>query len=198
MHLVYRLSPWPVRFLRELVRRHDLRQRFPYLTAKARWQLQFALVREHTHPFGWGPLLRRWLWRSRYFQVCRANFDALASHDDVAMVHPFVDPAVLSSLGENGRYAGLGGRKELLDTLMGDLLPPQFLDRITKGTYSVPLWTETATRFAASWSGSGLDTSLVDPEAVRAAWLSEGRSVMSTTMLQSAWLADNPVVGERD
>ena len=141
--------------------------------------------------------MRRWLWRSRYFQVCRANFEVLASHDDVAMVHPFVEPPVLSSLGENGRYVGLGGRKDLLQTLMGDLLPPRFLDRTTKGTYSVPLWTGTATSFAAKWSGTGLDASLVDSEAVRATWLTEGRSVMSTTMLQAAWLADNPTIGER-
>jgi hypothetical protein len=197
VHLAYRLSPQPVRLLRELVRRHDLQRGFPYLTAKARRQLQVALVREHTHPFGWGRLLRRWLWRSRYFQVCRANFAALASHDDVAMVHPFVEPPVLSSLGESGRYVGLGGRSELLDALMGDLLPPKFLNRTTKGAYSVPLWTDTATSFAAEWSGTGLDASLVDPEAVRAAWLTEGRSVMSTSMLQAAWLADNATAGER-
>lgn len=196
VHLAYRLSPRPVIWSRELARRHDLRSGFPYLTAKARRQLQVALAGEHTHPFGWGRLLRRWLWRSRYYQLCRQNFEVLASHDDVAMVHPFVEPAVLSSLGEDGRYAGLGDRRDLLDTLMGDLLPPQFLARTTKGTYSVPLWTDSSTRFAASWSGAGLDTSLVNPEVVRAAWLTEGRSVMSTTMLQAAWLADHPTAAE--
>jgi hypothetical protein len=195
VHLAYRLSPPPVRWARELTRRNGLRSRFPYLTAKARLQLQLALVKEHTHPFGWGRLLRHWLWRSRYYQLCRANFEVMASHNDVTMVHPFVEPAVLSSLGESGRYAGFGDRKHLLDALMGDLLPPGFLERTTKGTYSVPLWTNASTDFAASWSGNGLDNSLVDPEAVRATWLTEGRTVMSTSMLQAAWLNDHPAAG---
>ena len=192
VHLAYRLSPPPLRWARELTRRNELRERFPYLTREARTRLQLALVREHTHPFGWGRLLRRWLWRSRYYQLCRENFEVMASRDDVAVVHPFVEPAVLSALGEGGRYAGFGDRRHLLYALMGDLLPPGFLDRTTKGTYSVPLWTDTATSFAVSWSGHGLDDSLVDPEAVRATWLTDGRTVMSTSMLQAAWLADHP------
>jgi Asparagine synthase len=187
VHLAYRLAPPPLTRARELVRVHD----FPaYLTPEGRLRLRLALVGEHTHPFGWGRLLRRWLWRSRYVQVCRRNFETLGAAEDVATVHPFVEPELLSTLGEQGRYVGLGTRRELLTTLLGDLLPRELLARTTKARFSLPLWTETARGYAREWSGRGLDASLADPEAVRAAWLSDEPPVVSTTMLQAAWLAD--------
>ena len=189
-HLLYRLSPSPVQRMRELVRRRDLAAEFPYLTANARVRLRLALAGEHSQPFGWGRLLRRWWWRTRYVQLCRTNFAIMAAAEGVAMVHPFVSPELLRSLGEAGRFAGLGDRRQLLDHLTRGRLPRELMARTTKAVYSVPLWTETATRFAREWSGRGLDESLVDPEAVRASWLSEARSVMSTTLLQAAWLAD--------
>lgn len=194
-HIAYRLSPPALRHARELFRRLELRETFPYLTTKARAQLRLALTEEHTHPFGWGRLLREWMWRGRYFRVCKGNFRVMGGPDDVVTVHPFVEPEVLRVLGENGRYAGMGGRKEILTALAGDLLPPELLARTTKAAFGVPLWTETATEFAAGWSGRGLDASLVDPDAVRATWLTPGRSVMTTSMLQAAWLADRTGTG---
>jgi asparagine synthase (glutamine-hydrolysing) len=190
LHLAYRLAPAPLTRARELVRGHDLRGAFPYLTPKGRVALRLALVGEHTHPFGWSKLLRHWMWRSRYVQVCRSNFELLGAGEDVATVHPFVEPELLGALGEDGRFAGLGPRRELLTALLGDLLPDALLARTTKGRFSLPLWTATARAFAAAWSGHGLDTSLVDPAAVRAAWLADAPPVMTTTMLQAAWLAD--------
>jgi hypothetical protein len=190
LHLAYRLAPAPLTAARELLRRHDLRGAFPYLTRRARAQLRVALVGEHTHPFGWGRLLRRWLWRSRYVQVCRRNFELVGEPYGVATVHPFVEPELLSTLGENHRYAGLGARRDLMAALLGDLVPPALLRRTTKAAFSVPLWTVAARRFAAQWSGSGLDPDLVDVDALRAAWASAEPPVMSTTMLQAAWLAD--------
>jgi asparagine synthetase B (glutamine-hydrolysing) len=188
--LLYRLSPPPVQWTRELLRRQDLAAVFPYLTRNARTRLRLALAGEHSQPFGWGPLLRRWWWRTRYVQVCRANFAVMAAPEDVAMVHPFVEPELLRTLGEGGRFAGLGDRRQLLDHLTRGQLPRALMTRRTKATYSVPLWTRTAVSFAREWSGRGLDASLVDPEAVRAAWLAEDRSVMCTSLLQAAWLAD--------
>ena len=189
-HLLYRLSPPPVQPARELVRRRDLASAFPYLTAHARARLRLALAGEHSQPFGWGRLLRRWWWRTRYVQLCRANFAVMAAAEDVTMVHPFVEPELLRSLGESGRFAGLGDRRQLLDHLTRGRLPRELMTRTSKAVYSVPLWTDTALGFAREWSGGGLDESLVAPEAVRASWLSETRSVMSTTLLQAAWLAD--------
>jgi asparagine synthase (glutamine-hydrolysing) len=195
LHIGYRLSPAAVRHSRELFRRLELRETFPYLTAKARAQLRLALTEEHTHPFGWSRLLRGYMWRARYFRICRENFRVMGAHEDVVTVHPFVEAEVLRALGEGGRYAGMGSRKDILTAIVGDLLPPELLARTTKAVFSLPLWTETATDFARGWSGSGLDASLVDPEAVRATWLTPGRSVMTTSMLQAAWLADQARAG---
>ena len=192
--IAYRLSPPPVKYAREVFRRHTFRKDLPWLTARGRLALRFAIAGEHTLPFGWGPVLRTWLWRRRYFQICRRNFDVVGAHHDVRVVHPFVEAEVLQALPQ-GRYAGMGGRRNILEALFGDLLPQALLDRSTKATFNDPIWTATAIDFARAWSGRGLDPRFVDPEAVRRAWLSDDRTAMATTMLQAAWLADHGAPG---
>ena len=44
-------------------------------------------------------------------------------------------------------------------------------------------------RFAERWTGEGLDLDLVDPEALRAEWLSSAPDVHSLIPIQAAWLA---------
>ena len=188
--IAYRLSPSGVNWARELLRSEDFEAELPWLTPYGRKRLRFALARESTHPFGWDALLREYVWPARYFQVCRETFRIMAAPYDVRMFHPFVEPPVLRTLGR-GRVSGLGGRRGIYEFLFGGLLPPALLERTTKAVFDDPLWTSTASAFARSWSGRGLDERLVDPAALRAHWLNPERSVMATTALQAAWLVDN-------
>ena len=79
----------------------------------------------------------------------------------------------------------------MMEILFGDLLPDQVVRRTTKGAFTDPLWTSTACRFAEEWSGGGVDESLVDPAVLRRHWMSGTRNLLSTTLLQQAWLHDH-------
>ena len=189
--VAYRLGPSGLTWVRELARGNAHAAELPWLTPLARRRLRIATAGENTHPFGWGRLLRRWLWRARYFQVCRQNFQLMADPFDVQVLHPFVEPLLLQTLGAGGRYAGLGGRPDILEHLMGGQLPAELFSRTTKASFDNPLWTAETREFAASWSGRGLDSRLVDAELARQAWLSPQPTAMSATMLQAAWLVDH-------
>ncbi len=75
--------------------------------------------------------------------------------------------------------------------VFGSLLPTELIERRSKGRFTDPLWTETARQFARDWSGGGVDSTLVDPDALRRHWAGDVRNVVSTTLLQAAWLHDH-------
>lgn len=187
--LAYALGPRPVRWARQLTRSRGYDELLPWMTRRGRLRVRIAAAGEGTHRTGWGPVLRDWFWCRRYIRVTTENFRIIAAPYDVEMVHPFVASPVIASLGE-GRFAGLGGRREVWQFLFSGTLPDALLDRTTKAAFTDPLWTERAVEFGRSWSGRGVDERLVDVAALRAHWLGEGRSVMATTLLQAAWLAD--------
>lgn len=54
----------------------------------------------------------------------------------------------------------------------GDLLPVEVLERQTKTVFNAAYSTGAEREFAGDWRGDGLDTNLVDCEALRAQWLS--------------------------
>lgn len=185
------LSPRAVRA--EVHRRRFLKEAsaFPWLTREGRRQLARALGDDQAAvPLGWSRTLRERIWRDRYFRICREAFSLVADDLGVRMVHPFLHERVLDALAQSGGFRGFGGRTELMATLFGDLLPEQVVGRTTKGVFTEPLWTTTAVEFARHWSGRGVDPELVDPERLRDHWLDEDRSVLSTTLLQQAWLHD--------
>jgi Asparagine synthase len=190
-YLAYRALPPQARYVKELMHARDARAA-TWLTAEGRVHLRSALAADTVaRPLGWGRLLRRWMWRSRYFRVCVENFAVVGRGFDVGVHHPFAEAAVLQAFAEAGPFAGLGGRHEILRMLTGDLLPDEVIQRRSKGGYTDPLWTETAIRFAREWSGRGLEGLPVRPDAVRAAWLRDDRTLLTTTLLQAAWLADH-------
>ncbi|HTC70524.1 MAG TPA: asparagine synthase-related protein [Acidothermaceae bacterium] len=143
-------------------------------------------------PLGWDRVLRRAIWRSRYFSVCKENFDAIGAASEVHVHHPFVAAPVLSALGTAGQFGGVGSRTKLMELLCGNDLPDRVVRRRTKGTFSSAVWTDTSRAFALRWSGEGVNRELVDVDALRKHWMSERVNLLSTTLLQAAWLHDNP------
>jgi asparagine synthetase B (glutamine-hydrolysing) len=186
------LSPRPVRAMVHRRRSRADMGEVPWLTDEGARQLVHAYgVTEGAIPLGWEAKLRRWIWPGRYFRVCVESFDVLGSFHDVNVVHPFVDRRVLDALGTLGGFRGLGDRTGLMRHVFGDLLPDELIERRTKAGFTDPLWTETARRFAREWSGEGVDRTLVDPDALRRHWAGDVRNLVSTTLLQAAWLHDH-------
>jgi asparagine synthase (glutamine-hydrolysing) len=187
------VSPRPLRA--EVHRRRALAESsdLPWLTPVGLEEVARAQGRdEGAMPFGWEAKLRRGLWTGRYFRICTDSFRVLGAYHDVEVVHPFVDGQVVDALGKVGGYRGFDDRTDLMRSVFGELLPADLIGRSTKGGFTDPLWTDTAMRFAREWSGGGVDTSLVDPDALRRHWAGSSRNLLSTTLLQAAWLHDHP------
>jgi asparagine synthase (glutamine-hydrolysing) len=89
----------------------------------------------------------------------------------------------------------MSSRTELLESVFGELLPEEVIKRGTKGNYTSPLWTPVAMEFARQWSGEGFDRTLIDPDALRRHWSADERNLLSTTLLQAAWLHDHGTAG---
>lgn len=51
------------------------------------------------------------------------------------------------------------------------------------------MFTHHTRSFAQQWNGTGVDTDLVDAEALRDNWLSDAPHAPTMALLQQAWLA---------
>lgn len=184
-------APHPLRLRIHRRRQRPVAKSLPWLTPDGQRGVADAIgASDASVPLGWSRVLRSWIPRDRYFAVCQHSLALLAGGYDVEIAHPFVAPEVLDALAAAGGIGGLGDRDALMLRLFGDLLPEQSLRRGTKASFSEPLWTATARRFAASWSGDGLNRDWVDVDALRRHWLDEQVDLRSTTLLQAAWLHD--------
>jgi len=195
------VSPPAVRSMVHRRRARNELSAVTWLTDEGSRQLTRAYgATEGDIPLGWEAKLRRWIWPGRYFRLCVESFSVLGSFHDVDVVHPFVEPRVLDALGSAGGFQGLGDRTGLMRQVFGDLLPNELIERRTKAGFTDPLWTGEARRFARDWSGEGVDRTLVDPDALRRHWAGGSRHLVSTTLLQAAWLHDHghPVTGVHD
>ena len=73
--------------------------------------------------------------------------------------------------------------------LFADLLPDSALARESKAAFDEPFFNRHSRDFASRWDGRSVDPVLVDPQRLRAAWLSARPPVGSATLLQATWLA---------
>ena len=142
------------------------------------------------YPFGFDRKLQ-WTWRSRYFRVAEGSLAAMASAHDVRVLNPFASEGVMAALARRGGMPGLGGRDDLVHLLFAGALPPAVLRRTSKASFTEQVWSAAASTFARDWSGGGTNEDLVDPGRLRQHWLGAERSVLSTTLLQAAWLHDH-------
>lgn len=189
------LAPRPVR---AVVHRRRQGEPVPWLGPEGKRQARERLALDDADvPFGFDHRLG-WFWRSRYVQRCLAAFGRMGSTSSVRFVHPFASPPLLAALARRGGVPGLGDRSEIVRLLFGGVLPPKALTRVSKAHFTTPLWTGTAKRFAAEWSGGGFDPQLVDPRLLRSHWLGQQPDLTSTTLLQAAWLYDDRGVVDGD
>lgn len=108
---------------------------------------------------------------------------------DVTYVQAFAEPDLVAAVAAAGGSLGWTGRTATMRALFGDLLPREVLERRTKALFANAVFTRHTREFARTWNGSGVDTDLVDPEALRDNWLSPTPHAPSMTLLQQAWLS---------
>jgi asparagine synthase (glutamine-hydrolysing) len=125
----------------------------------------------------------------RCTRVAYETVRVLGAEMDVAYVQAFAEPELVASVAEESGFFGWTGRAATMRALFGDLLPREVLERRTKALFAHAVFTRRTREFARSWNGSGVDTALVDPDALRETWLSEDPHAPSMSLLQQAWLA---------
>lgn len=113
----------------------------------------------------------------------------IACDDDCELVEPLgtVD-FVASYAAFGGRWGGLT-RTAGTRLLAAGLLPDAVTGRRQKAHFNASRFGPASREFVRSWDGRGVDESLVDPMALRAAWLAEVPSAATAMLLQQAWLA---------
>jgi asparagine synthase (glutamine-hydrolysing) len=75
--------------------------------------------------------------------------------------------------------------------IVGDALPDATLGRRDKAQFDATYFGAATRRFAKTWTGGGIDNSLVDPDALRREWLEPKPDFRSALLLQIAWLHDH-------
>ncbi|PZS35500.1 MAG: hypothetical protein DLM61_01765 [Pseudonocardiales bacterium] len=133
----------------------------------------------------------------RCVRRCYETMRTLGREIDVEYVQTFGEPDFVAALTYTAGFWGWTGRTATMRWLFGDLLPREVLERMTKAFFTHAVFTEHTRSFARGWDGSGVDTDLVDPEALRENWLSEIPHAPTMSLLQQAWLHTQQAVGER-
>ncbi|MGB3438068.1 MAG: asparagine synthase-related protein [Actinophytocola sp.] len=114
---------------------------------------------------------------------------ALGADLNVTYVQAFAEPSLVAAVAAKGGFLGWTGRAATMRSLFGDLLPREVLERRTKALFANAVFTRHTREFARRWDGSGVDTNLVDPDALRDNWLSPTPHAPSMSLLQQAWLS---------
>ena len=133
-----------------------------------------------------------WHLRRRSIVHLRRNLREIAQADyDVVYDQPLLDERFVTSFARMAGPLGILDRTAAMRKLFSELLPDAILARTSKAYFNGVYLGDETRRFAEGWSGGGVDTSLVDVEALRREWLSDWGSTQSCALLQAAWLHDH-------
>jgi asparagine synthase (glutamine-hydrolysing) len=117
------------------------------------------------------------------------NFRRSAAMNGITYLIPFLDPLFLEALSNRGGRLGFPGRSAAMRTLFGGLLPQRFLERETKAEFLRTFVCRESRSFMVNWNGDGVDSDLVDIEALKREWEGERPHAGTLPLLQAAWLA---------
>lgn len=126
---------------------------------------------------------------SRYFELARSAFAAFAQDEGTYLCEPFFERAFHEATLVSMPPEGFPSRNAALAHFFGDLMPREVVLRATKAIFTEVFWGPDSRAFAERWDGSGLDHSLIDPDALRREWAKPRPDLRSLTPLQAAWLA---------
>lgn len=113
----------------------------------------------------------------------------IAQESDCKLVEPLGSADFVASYAAfGGRWGGIG-RAAGTRLLAAGLLPDAVIDRRQKAYFNASRFGPVSRAFARAWDGRGVDGNLVDPMALRAAWLADVPPASTAMLLQQAWLA---------
>lgn len=178
------LAPPPIRVAVGMRRSPN---RIPWLRPEAQREALAATVHDYEcEPVRFDARVRWLASRRATVEKLRAG-KRLARDTSADLVTPLSDERFLAALAAAGAV-GWSSRLDAMRSLFGDLLPERVVARTTKADFAEVLWGPRTRRFAADWSGEGLDPELVDSDSLRAAWAEPRPLFPAGIPLQAAWL----------
>lgn len=161
----------------------------PWLRAEAREEYQRQLAEEvAAEPLVWAQSLWWHLsWRS--VQVASANLGLLAREQGTELYQPLLDPGFVASFGHTAGPLGHRGRTNAMRSVFAGLVPDEVLARTTKPDFTSAVFGDWTKDFVTHWDGSGVDTAVVDPEALGRAWQTASPPAGTSLLVQQAWLS---------
>jgi asparagine synthetase B (glutamine-hydrolysing) len=165
------------------------RHRLPWLAPAAARRVVRSVAKELMElDESWPAALERYL-GSRYLEVSQGLIAAIGRDAKVEVVEPFFDPRYVRAVYSEAPAEGYPSRRVVMERNFGDLLPAKVTGRTSKAVFTEVFTGPMVRRFAREWDGSGVDTSLIEPERLREMWLSPVPDLRSLVPLQAAWLA---------
>lgn len=143
---------------------------------------------ESARPLRWDRSVRAAL-SPRAVAVGNQTRARIARDHACKLVEPLGAPAFVASFAAFGHRWGRLTRGAGTRLLAGGLLPDAVIDRKDKASFNASRFGAPSREFARTWNGDGVDENLVDPVALRAAWLAAAPPAATAMLLQQAWSA---------
>jgi len=134
--------------------------------------------------------------RHRCYLGVRRGFDALAASAGAQFLMPFRTDEFMAAFAERGGRTGFGDRSETLRHLAGHSLAADHLRRSDGVNEQRVLFGERARAFGERWSGKGVDSEVVDADALRALWCGQAPPWGTSMLFQLAFAHDEASVGQ--
>ncbi len=183
-------GPRPVR--RTLVRRRLSRDELrPWLRPDAeKWFRESLIEDDVSRPLTYPASLQHFL-RRRAVQAALRNLRAIGRTLNVTYGQPLLDPEFAAALAHLGGRLGYPDRTTTMRAVFSDLLPRSVLERESKATFNSVYAHHHTRAFIETWDGSGLDSDLIDADALLKIWQQPVIHGGTFQLLHLAWLHAN-------
>ncbi|MFJ2081954.1 asparagine synthase-related protein [Micromonospora chokoriensis] len=131
-----------------------------------------------------------WHLRRRDLTMSRASLAAMATDHDVLAVTPLLDDGFATALSAHHGGLRSPSRRELLAAVADDALPPLVVAPRRKATFDEVFFRAETRELVRAWGGGGVDSSLVDADALRREWSGWPVNPRTAALVQQIWLAD--------
>ena len=161
---------------------------WPWLTVAGRQAVDAALDdAAEREPVPWRGYLA-WVFARRSWSLAQRTLADVGEASGCEIAHPLADPALLGALSSAWPWRGPVDRTDVMQAVVGDLLPQQIVARDDKAILASVFLGERAKAFIERWDGSGVDVEWVDRDALRDVWARRYPYVGSFNLLHQAWL----------
>ncbi len=124
----------------------------------------------------------------RCFDAAAGALMAIGETVGTTVDQPLRQPGVVEGMAGAGGWRGFHSANAMVLAMCGDLLPADVLAARRGPDLTRVFFGDSSREFAATWTGAGLDDSIVDVEALRDIWLSDAPDPRTACLLQYAWL----------